>query len=564
MIHSNLVKACDYTCFSTPVKITNPKQATIVMLKFLTNTLKNAIILDNLKTPMHKYTTKLISLFLISTTLLTACNIKGEIKNEEEKILRGKTEKEVEIFEIGKNKPELYIEKTASSNAKSTVKVSPQINGQVIEIKVKLGEFVEKGATLITLGDSLNTDIIDLQYKTSEQSKRLSESNKTTTKYLGQQNIDAAQLGVVASRQSYENALKAKEDAISIFQTQYDNSLIEIENAKLSLESAQENLEAAEDNLDDTEYDLDDISDQIRTAPPEQLPTLEATERQLENAVDSMESQVRNAELAVDLAQNRITQSEIALAKLSETYRSQFTQLNAGIESAVNQYHNAVNQLETIQASVQLQEIGAETQIIQSQSALDSARINKEQKNIKAPISGKITAINIEEGNQVSPGQILVQIENDQVLTLSTSVNSNEAKFIRFEDKAIISHNNEVFEGVITSINPTLNEISKKIDIEIEMIKTLNLPIGEFVKVALPVRPQKTFFIPLNSIFLEDGIKNVRIVEDSKVKYQKISTGEIIEEYVEIIKGLKPGDKVITSVEKFLKEGEKVTTKNAK
>lgn len=508
---------------------------------------------------MKKFTIKLVGLIIVSTTLLTACS--SSVETEEQPISRGQLETEVQVFEIGREIPELYLEKSASSNSESIVKVSPQISGKVTNVNVKVGAIVKKGEVLITLGDSLNTDLVDLQYQTAQQANQLSEANKVVSQYAGDQTVDAAQIGITAAYNAYQNAIKSKDNTIALFQVQYDNSLIEVENAELSYDNARENLNAAEDTLNDTEYDLDDLRDRIRVAAVEGIPALEATEKQLESTIKGLESQVRNAELAADIAKNRVTQAEIGVAQLSETYRSQFSQLNAGIQNAITQYNSAINQLESAEAAARLQAIGAESQSVQSQSAVNSAKISRDQKIISAPIEGKITAVNVEAGNMVAPGQVIIQIENDQILTISTSVNANEAKFIRYGDTVLISHNEETFEGTITAISPTLNPISKKVDIEIEVTKVRALPTGEFFRVALTVHPQNTFFVPLNSIFLENGTKHVRTIENNKVKYQEVSIGEIIGNYAEITMGVKPGDKVITTVEKFLKEGEKVTTK---
>jgi len=512
---------------------------------------------------MKNFSSKLVHLLVATSLILSACS-SGTDTTSEEKISRKQVSKEVEVFVAGVEIPNLYLEKSAGSNSESIVKVSAQISGKVTNVNVKVGEIVQKGAVLATLGDSLNTDLVDLQYQTAKSSEQLSEASKTVTQYAGEQSIDSAQLAVNAAYLGYENALKSKEDLIAVFETQYNNSKIEVENAEISLESAKESLENLEDTLSEREYDQDDLRDQIRSASSEELPALEAAETQLENTIDGLESQVRSAKLAVELARNRATQAQIGVDQLSANYRSQFSQLNAAIENSINQYHSAINQLEAAQAAAQLQKIGSESQLVQNKSALESAQISRDQKTIKAPIAGKITAVNIEAENLVSPGQVLIQIENDEVLIISTSVNSSEARLIRYGDKALITNNAQTFEGAVTSISPTLNPVSKKVDVEIEVPKVRALPTGEFFQVSIPVRVQNTFFIPLNSIFLEEGIKTVRVVENNEVKFRAINVGEVIGDFAEVTAGLKPGEKVVTTVEKFLNEGEKVTINNGK
>lgn len=491
---------------------------------------------------------------ILATTLLTGCGA-TEKEAENQKIERKSTPaKEVSVFEVGKDQIKLEIAKTASSNSEYIAQVSAEISGEVTEIEVDVGDIVQTGAKLVNLGDSLSTDQIDLQYQTAQKANQLSEYNKTITQFSGQQNVDAAQLGVVAAEKNYNTAVKNKENTILLFEDQYENAQIAIENAELSYENAQDNLDALEDLLDDTEDELDDIQDQND-------PSLAATEAQLKSSINSLESQIRNAELGVKTSENGIRQAELGLEQLMDNYRSQFTQINSAISQAENQYISAVNQLEQASAGAKLQEIGAESQLNQSQSAAESARLNANSKTVKAPIAGRVTEINAEIGNIVSPGQVLVKIENDQIISVKTSLNANEARFIQFGDEVRIEYKGAKVKGTIASISPTLDQTSKKVDVEIELPKTGAIPTGDFVKVFFQVHPRDSFFIPLNSVFLQSNQKYVRVAANGKVKYIEVEIGEIIEDHAEVLTGLKPGDKVITTVESFLSEGEKVSIK---
>lgn len=500
-----------------------------------------------------KYSLKKAAATLSLTLILAGCGTAEETDNG--KINRGESQaKSVAIFEIGKDIPALELEKTAISSAEYIAKVSPEINGEVRDIKVEVGDIVQTGATLISLGDSLSTDQIDLQYQTSQKAAQLSEESKNTTQYSGEQTIQAAQLGMISAEKSYNTAVTNKENTVKLFSDQYENAQIAIDNAKLSYANSRDNLRDLEDLLDDTKDQLYDIQDQND-------PALDATEKQLKSSIASLETQVRNAELGVDIANNGIKQAELALDQLADNYRSQFTQLNSAITQSEIQYQSAVNQYEQAQAGAKLQAIGAESQALQSRSAAQSATLNENSKNIKAPIAGRITEINTSIGNLVSPGQVLIKIENDQIISVRTSVNASEAKFIVLGDEVRIEYQGAKIKGNIVSISPTLDEVSKKVDIEIELPKSAQLATGDFVKVYFNIHPVRTYFVPINSIFIEDNQKFVRTVENGKVKFASVEIGEIFGEYAEVLTGIKKGDKVISTVESFLEEGEKVTTK---
>lgn len=503
-------------------------------------------------------------LISLSVILLTASACGTEAPTEE-KISRDSSAplKTVETIEIGKNYKQIYLEKSGFSKAAEVVRVTPEVMGKVTGIKVEVGQIVKEGATLITLGDSLGTDLNETNLQTLKQQSNLNQANQQVTDYLGQQAMDAAQIGVSSAYQGYENALLAKENQVPLFEEQYQSSLLEIDNAHLGYETARQSLEDLEDSLENTEDELNDIEDEIFTTnDPAKVAALEQTKEQLEGTIDTLESQINSAELSVELAENRIVQSEIALEQVISNYRSQFSQLNAAIETALTQYNSAINQFETAQGSTALQKIAAGSQSLQTQSAENSAKITAKYQNISAPISGKVTEINVEEGNLVTAGQILVKIENDEMLTIKASVNTTEARFIPVGGIVEVMVGQIPVPGKVKNISPTLDEFTKKVDLEIEVQKPKGLATGELVKLRFPIDSTRSIFIPLNSIFAKEDQKLVRLVmEDGKVKHQPVITGEIIGNHIEIIQGLEMGDKVITSINTFIEDGEKVEVK---
>lgn len=477
---------------------------------------------------------KITAIILLGTLLtFSACGSKPEENNE--KLLREHPAKEVTVFTAGETPDELFIEKTGSSSAESFVSLSPEINGKIQNLKVQVGDEVRAGQILATIGDSSTSDQIDLQYNTAKESEKLARISEELTKYAASQNIDAAQLGVIAARTAHENALKSRENILDSFELQYQNGEIESENAELSLENAEDSLE----KLEDLYYDSEDLLDDA--------------------ALDQLENQIDNAEIAVDLAENRYEQSRIALDQLETATQSQLNQIESAIENSIIQYQSAINQLESAQAGAQLQKIGAETQSLQSESNLKNSRIAVDRKNLKSPISGRITAIEAKNNQSVSPGQTIFRIENDDLLIIQTSINAEESALITKNSTVEILYNKKTFAGKILNISPSLDPTTNKINLEIEANKNLKLPTGAFVKVRIAINADDTFFIPLNSVFLNEGQKTVRTIDaKNRVKYQPVEIGEIVGNFVEILSGLKQGDQIITSVDKFLSEDEKV------
>lgn len=463
-------------------------------------------------------------------------------------LLREYPPKEVEIFELGEDIANLNFSKTGTANAQTIVYVSPQVTGKITDINVEVGDTVKEGETLITLGDSLNTDIANLQYLAAKEGLDIVNSTLYLTKQTNLETLKSARSGITSAKESYENSINTKENTDDI-------SDLQIESAQLALEIAKDAYDDLKDDYNDAKDALEDLEDQYDDLESEQPDATDALEK-LQNAIALAETGLKSLKSAKENSKNGIEQAKIGLDQLEENIVLQMDQLDYAINMASLQYGSTVDQLETLQLSAQLQALGVEGQIAQAQSSYDMAKLNKEYQNITSPIAGIVTSVSVEEKNLVSPGQILLQIENLDKISVKTSVNEQEAELLKVDDRVKIDGET----GKIISISPTLNQMTKKIDVKIET--SSNLTPGSFVKVVFSPDTKKSIFVPLNSISIIDGEKIVKTInEDLIVECITVETGQIIDNYIEITNGLKGNEIIVTSII-TLKEGEKIALLN--
>ena len=475
--------------------------------------------------------------------------------NEQTLILREFPTKEVEIFDLENDTITLNFSKSGTSSSESTVYVTPEVAGRIKDIKVEVGDSVEKGDTLVVLGDSLSTDIADLQLNTAKTTLNLATQGQDLTEIAGNQAYYSAQIGVDSAKEAYISAVQGKNDTIDLFE-------IQLESAEIGLESIEDAYEDAQDLLDDAEDALDDLEDELDDLEDAENPDNEAIAA-LEKAIEQAEDLVEQAENAEESTENAYDQAELSIEQVETTYYSQINQLNTAIKQSYNQYLLALNQAENAITGAQLQNTGAATQVVQADSGKESAELNVSGQKVKSPISGKVSQIQAEEGNMAAPGQVLVKIESTGDITIKTSVNTHESELINLNDKVKVTANGKDFEGEIVSISPTPNEITKKIDVEIEVDDSEGLTAGSFVKVLFIATPTTQTYIPLNGILISDGKKLAKTVLDNNtILCIPIETGQIIGDYIEVTSGLDGNEKVISSITSFIEDGEKVTPTN--
>ncbi len=479
-------------------------------------------------------------------------NSQNNTKETSVKVPRGLPEKkEVKVFSLIKHKPALEFTKSGVSASETVANVSPQTGGKIVKINVKVGDNVKKGDILIELGESLSTDLADLQADTAGKTLNLTSKTSNLNTVSNVQTANNLTLSVNTAYNAYNNAMLTRENSMGLFDYQLETAEINVDSAKNAYEQADDAYDDAHDLKEDLEDKLEDLEDILPSDDPRIV--------ELENSIEQAEKAEDSAEIALDNAENGLEQAKIALSQLEKNLDNQVDQLDYAVESAYKQYQSAVNQKNIALTGAQISEYGSDMQVLQADSGYKSAKLNTDYTKITSPIDGIVTSISAEEGNIINPGQIVAKIENNETISVKTSVNEQEARLISSNISVSVLGEFGETTGEIVSISPTANELTKKIDLEIEIEKDTLITAGSFVKVKFSLSPQNIIFIPLNSIQLEENKKIVKVIDEKyQVQKREIEIGQIVGNYVEVTSGLTGNEKIIKVVTTFIKEGDKV------
>ncbi len=472
-----------------------------------------------------------------------------------EKILRKAPEKEIETYDLNLANPEITLVKNAQIESIAETYVVPQIGARVVDIKVKVGDKVQKNQTLIKLGDSLNTDLLNLQKNTSSQNLEIQNQISDLNSENLSLTSDSAYIGSQISQNSYENSLDSENSSEEIFETQEKITELSIDTAEEAYKNAKNNYNDTQDYLDELEDSYDELSENPTTTK-EELQKLEAE-------IEKTEAQLENLETAKEASKNGLKQAKLALEQLNNNFDSQESQMEFGSETTYLQYQITLNQLASSGLLSQIQSLSNLAQLIQIESSAKSAQLSLDQLNIKAPINGVISSINIKKENLVSPGQVLMTIEDPQNVKIKTTLSEEELYILLPASQIFIITEKEKIPATITSISPGLDKVTKKFNIELTPDHSAGLTIGANTKVGFKVNPKKHLFVPLSSIFLEDQDKVVKTVNSENIIENKfVELGQIIGEYIEVRSGLS-GDEIISKQQSvFLNEGDKIKSLN--
>jgi len=240
---------------------------------------------------------------------------------------------------------------------------------------------------------------------------------------------------------------------------------------------------------------------------------------------------------------------------------AQEDQLDLSIEMSKAQLKGAILAVEGVQAQYSLQFIQLDSTILQAETGADLAKLQAEARNIKSPIKGTVTNIQVEEGNFTSPGQILVTVENIEDLKVKTYLSPEETKLIKANDLVSISSTTTSTTGKVNYVSPTLS-LNGKAEIEITLGDKKNLFSGEIIEITFtPNTGAIATLVPLNSVIIEDEQYFINTVGKEKtIERKEVTVGQVYGNFIEILGGLNFGEKVALSTV-FLREGESINYK---
>jgi len=215
-----------------------------------------------------------------------------------------------------------------------------------------------------------------------------------------------------------------------------------------------------------------------------------------------------------------------------------------------------------------------------AQAHAEYLEVLKGFKYVYAPFDGIIVERNIDLGSLISAGnetmttpytsgyetvsQPLFKIASTEVLRVFVEVPQPYYPFIKDGVNAQVSvaeYPEQVFTGVIDRNAMALDQVSRTLltQVNIENKENLLRP-GLYTEVKFSFKPYKdSFNIPVGALIIRDGPPFVAILkEDNTVGMQQVQIGKDYGKSIQIIKGLKEGDRVILNPNYRIRDGIKV------
>jgi HlyD family secretion protein len=236
-------------------------------------------------------------------------------------------------------------------------------------------------------------------------------------------------------------------------------------------------------------------------------------------------------------------------------------------QQAENNYHLAIEQQalahqnfsrDSVLKQNQLQQIGESIDRLQKNLELIREELNN--LTVRAPISGQLTSLNAETGQSKSPGDQLGQIDAIDGFKVRADIDEFYIARVTKELRATVEIDSKNYGLIVTKVYPAVTAGKFQVDMEFSAQGgsasggTGAVPEGIRRGQTLQIRLQlsertKALLLPRGGFYQKTGGQWVFALDPSgsRAIRKSISLGRQNPDYFEILKGLAPGDRVVTS-----------------
>jgi len=191
----------------------------------------------------------------------------------------------------------------------------------------------------------------------------------------------------------------------------------------------------------------------------------------------------------------------------------------------------------------------ADFKTAQSQTQLLNAQISKT--SIRAPFSGTIGLRNISPGTYVTPQTLITTLVNSSNVKITFSVPEKYASQMKVNSKIAFTVAGDTVKhhATIYALEPAVEAATRTL----KMRALAQNPNGKFIpgtfaNITLSLdKTSDAYVVPTEAIVPVQGGKKVFIAQNGKAKEVMVETGTRTDKNIVVLKGLKPGDTVLTT-----------------
>ena len=197
------------------------------------------------------------------------------------------------------------------------------------------------------------------------------------------------------------------------------------------------------------------------------------------------------------------------------------------------------------------------TQIDRMEESLENMQLNmqmirrrKSNLIVKAPIDGELGLLDVVLGQSIAAGTKIGQINSVGLYKVEAQIDEHYIDRVVAGLEATFERQGETYSTVIRKVYPEVRDGKFKADFKFDGEQPDNIRSGQTYYRNLQLgQPEEAVIIPRGTFYQKTGGKWIYVVnkEGTKAVKREIRIGRQNPQYYEVLEGLEPGERVITS-----------------
>jgi RND family efflux transporter MFP subunit len=219
------------------------------------------------------------------------------------------------------------------------------------------------------------------------------------------------------------------------------------------------------------------------------------------------------------------------------------------------------------QAEASLERAGAmaaaaHAKVKQAEANLAVVSVTEKDAIIIAPHDGIITAKLVDKGDLASPGTPLITIETTHGFCIDMLLPETYIGYVAPRQKVLVevpALKTGPLEGNVCTIVPSADQKSRSFIVKINLPIERSVTSGMFARVQVPTGHSRQLLIKRSAIIIRGQLTGLYLVDsDNIAHFRLIRLGKTSGDYVEVLSGLKEGDRYVATPVPALVDGARV------
>ncbi len=459
---------------------------------------------------MKKVIINVITILVLGTSIVSCGWIKGCREESPE------AEKKVEVVKRGNF--QMRISATGNLEPLVDVEVKSNVEGEIIKLYIDEGDFVEAGQMLLEIDAEqyieqmrqakADVDASQAQLKQAELNIVLKKESLDSLRQQAKDNVKIAVANSNTTITASSSQIIQAETQIQTTKNELVQDEIALDQAKIALNQAKLTLSELGTARDSAIVELDNAEAELKRnkelfekklvskrSLEEAQSRRASTSSQYNSAVQRVASQKETLEFlqktiearktAIDTRNTTLKYQKLNLDKLREMRKAEEEEAVLHLKIAQTRLNEILRTIKEEGEIVKESKESAKANLLRRKSSLKNQEERLGWTTIRAPMSGTVTLLEVEEGEIVTSGRSafaqsppLMTIGDLSTMVVKTFINEVDMERLRLDQEAEIkadAYQNKIYKGRVVEIAPSGVERDNIITFEV-MVKVAGSP----------------------------------------------------------------------------------------